>query len=90
MSNILVRPVTLSLRLFANMFAGHILVVLFALGGEYLLFHSDKLAYAPVGVLAFIMAILISFLEILVQFLQAYVFTLLTAVYIQGALAEEH
>jgi F-type H+-transporting ATPase subunit a len=43
-----------------------------------------------VGVLAFIMAIAISFLEILVQFLQAYVFTLLTAVYIQGALAEEH
>jgi F-type H+-transporting ATPase subunit a len=89
-SNILVRPVTLSLRLFANMFAGHLLLVLFTLGAEYLLFHSDKLAYAPVGVLAFIMAIAISFLEILVQFLQAYVFTLLTAVYIQGALAEEH
>jgi F-type H+-transporting ATPase subunit a len=90
MSNILVRPVTLSLRLFANMFAGHILLVLFTLGGEYLLLESDKLHYAPVGVLAFLMAIAISFLEILVQFLQAYVFTLLTAVYIQGALAEEH
>jgi F-type H+-transporting ATPase subunit a len=89
-SNILVRPVTLSLRLFANMFAGHLLLVLFTLGGEYLLLHSDKIAYAPVGVLAFIMAIAISFLEILVQFLQAYVFTLLTAVYVQGALAEEH
>ena len=90
MSNILVRPITLSLRLFANMFAGHMLLVLFTLGGEYLIFESDVIGYIPVGILAFIMAIAISFLEILVQFLQAYVFTLLTAVYIQGALAEEH
>ena len=41
-SNILVRPVTLALRLFANMFAGHLLLILFALGGEYLLLHSDN------------------------------------------------
>ena len=34
-SNIIVRPVTLSLRLFANMFAGHLLVLVFVLGGEY-------------------------------------------------------
>ena len=39
MSNILVRPVTLALRLFANMFAGHLLLILFALGGEYLVLH---------------------------------------------------
>ena len=37
-SNIIVRPITLSLRLFANMFAGHLLVLVFVLGGEYLLF----------------------------------------------------
>ncbi len=89
-SNILVRPVTLSLRLFANMFAGHILLVLFTLGGEYLLLEAGNIAYAPVGVLALLLAVAISFLEILVQVLQAYVFTLLTAMYVQGALAEEH
>ncbi|HZG98514.1 MAG TPA: F0F1 ATP synthase subunit A [Nocardioidaceae bacterium] len=89
-SNILVRPVTLALRLFANMFAGHLLLILFTLGGEYLLLHSGNLAYAPVGVISLIMAVLISFLELLVQVLQAYVFTLLTAMYVSGALAEEH
>jgi len=82
-SNILVRPVTLALRLFANMFAGHLLLILFV-------FESGNLAYAPVGVLAWILAILVSFLELLVQFLQAYVFTLLTAMYVSGALSEEH
>lgn len=89
-SNIIVRPLTLALRLFANMFAGHLLLILFALGGEYLLFESGEALYAPVGVLAFLLAIAISFLELLVQFIQAYVFTLLTAMYVQGALAEEH
>ena len=89
-SNILVRPATLALRLFANMFAGHLLLVLFTLGSEYLLLHAAQWFYKPVGVVAFLLAIAISFLEILVQFLQAYVFTLLTAIYIQGAIAEEH
>ncbi len=88
-SNILVRPVTLALRLFANMFAGHILLVLFATGGHYMLVHGAAMV-KPVGILAWVLAILISFLEILVQVLQAYVFALLNAMYIQGALADEH
>ena len=90
LSNVVVRPFTLALRLFANMFAGHLLLILFATGGEYLLLESSHVGYKPVGILAFLMAIAISFLELLVQFLQAYVFTLLTAIYIQGAIAEEH
>jgi F-type H+-transporting ATPase subunit a len=89
LSNIVVRPITLALRLFANMFAGHILALLFATGGEYLLIHGATLI-KPVGILAWLLAIAIAFLELLVQFLQAYVFTLLNAMYISGALAEEH
>ena len=89
MSNILVRPVTLALRLFANMLAGHLLLILFALGGEYLLLHGATLV-KPVGILAWLLFIAISFLELLIQFLQAYVFVLLNAMYISGALAEEH
>lgn len=88
-SNILVRPVTLALRLFANMFAGHLLLILFALGGEYLLLHGAGLVKVA-GPVAWIMFILISFLELLIQFLQAYVFVLLTAMYISSALSEEH
>ena len=88
-SNIVVRPITLALRLFANMLAGHLLLILFALGGEYLLLHGAALV-KPVGILAWVLFIAISFLEILIQFLQAYVFVLLNAMYISGALAEEH
>jgi F-type H+-transporting ATPase subunit a len=89
MSNIVVRPVTLALRLFANMLAGHLLLILFALGGEYLILEMS-LQYAPVGILAWVLFVLIAFLELLVQFLQAYVFVLLNAMYISGAVAEEH
>ncbi|MEZ5097271.1 MAG: F0F1 ATP synthase subunit A [Nocardioides sp.] len=88
-SNILVRPVTLALRLFANMLAGHLLAILFTTGGLYILEHAAPLL-KPVGVLAWLLFIAIAFLEMLVQFLQAYVFTLLNAMYIQGALADEH
>jgi F-type H+-transporting ATPase subunit a len=88
-SNIVVRPFTLALRLFANMFAGHLLLILFALGGEYLLLHGAG-AVKLVGPVAWLLFIAVAFLELLVQFLQAYVFTLLNAMYISGALSEEH
>ncbi|MDQ4006664.1 MAG: F0F1 ATP synthase subunit A [Actinomycetota bacterium] len=90
LSNIIVRPITLSLRLWANLFAGHLLLLLFALGGEYLLLHSDNPVGIPAGVMSLVMGLLVSALEILVLGIQAYIFTMLTAVYISGALAEEH
>lgn len=88
-SNILIRPFTLTLRLFGNMFAGHLLLILFATGGAALL-ASGNVLYGAVGVLSFGLGIGVSFLEMLVMFLQAYVFTLLSAMYIGEALAEEH
>lgn len=87
-SNILVRPLTLALRLFCNMFAGHLLLILFAVGGEHLL--SMGAGYIPVGILSFVMFALIFCLELLIQFLQAYVFVLLNALYIQSSLADDH
>jgi F-type H+-transporting ATPase subunit a len=73
------------------MFAGHLLLVLFATGGEYLLIDATgSFLVKPAGVLSFILGILVGFLELVVSVLQAYVFTLLTAQYIQGSLAAEH
>lgn len=84
------RPVTLALRLFGNMFAGHILLLLCVLGGEHLLFEGDG-ALKIAGVAAFLGGFVMTLFEGFVQFLQAYVFTLLTAMYLAGAVAsEEH
>jgi F-type H+-transporting ATPase subunit a len=83
------RPVTLTLRLFGNMFAGHILLLLFALGGEYLLLHGAGLLKL-VSIPAFLMFFLFSAFEILIAFLQAYVFILLASVYLAEVYADEH
>jgi len=90
LSNIIIRPLTLSLRLFANMFAGHLLILVFVLGGEFLVFHSDKIVNNVAGVVAWIFSMAIFTLEIFVQSLQAFIFALLTAQYISSAAAEEH
>jgi F-type H+-transporting ATPase subunit a len=90
LSNIIIRPMTLSLRLFANMFAGHLLVLVFVLGGEYLLLESDSIVNNIAGVAAWIFSLAIFALEIFVQSLQAFIFALLTAQYIASALADEH
>ncbi|WP_235933909.1 F0F1 ATP synthase subunit A [Agromyces humi] len=88
-STFIIRPVTLTLRLMMNMIVGHLLLVLFfaatsffvvQLGGWWTLLGVGSLAFGLVFTL----------FEILVAVLQAYVFALLTAVYIQLAVAEEH
>lgn len=90
-SNIIVRPFTLALRLFATMFAGHLLVILFALGGEHLIrYYEPHIVGVSAGTVSFLLAIGVSFLDMLVMFLQAYVFTLLTAMYIGTAISDEH
>jgi F-type H+-transporting ATPase subunit a len=78
-----VKPFTLAIRLFANMIAGH--MVLATLLGLILVFKSYGAAVASVlGVVA------LSFIELLVAFLQAYVFTLLSTLYIGLSTAPEH
>jgi F-type H+-transporting ATPase subunit a len=86
---LITRPVTLTLRLFGNMFAGHILLLLFALGGEFLLLHGEGLLKL-VSIPAFLMFFLFTAFEILIAFLQAYVFILLASVYIAEIYADEH
>ncbi|NBR66987.1 MAG: ATP synthase F0 subunit A [Actinobacteria bacterium] len=88
-SAIIVRPFSLAVRLFANMMAGHILLVTFALLSEALFQAKDKVLI-PVGILPFFMLIFLTSFEVLVAFLQAYIFAMLTAVYIGGAAHPEH
>jgi F-type H+-transporting ATPase subunit a len=87
-SNFLVRPFSLAVRLFANMFAGHMLLLVFTLGGFAML--NANLWLIPASIVSWVMTIALTFLEFLVVCLQAYVFTVLTASYVQGALADEH
>jgi F-type H+-transporting ATPase subunit a len=85
-SNVLVRPFTHAVRLFANMFAGHLLLVMFTIASWYLL-NGVGIAYAGVS---FVMVIVLTAFELFIQAVQAYVFVLLACNYVQGALAEHH
>lgn len=84
------RPVTLALRLFGNMLAGHVMLLVFSLGGEYLLLHGSNLFLNASGVVSFGFTIVMTLFELIIEFLQAFIFTMLAAIYISGALAEEH
>jgi F-type H+-transporting ATPase subunit a len=88
-STFLVRPFSLTVRLFANMLAGHILLVTFALLTEELV-QGGSIVLKPVGILPFFMLVFLTAFEVLVAFLQAYIFTILAAVYIGGAAHPEH
>ncbi len=83
------RPLSLSVRLFANMLAGHITLKVFAsfIG---LLATSLGVAGWLVGILPFGMLIALTALELLVAFLQAYVFTILTCLYLNDAIHPGH
>ena len=87
-SNIIVRPFTHAVRLFANMFAGHLLIATFSIAAFYLL------SFTVIGILgsvaSFAMAVILTAFEMLIQALQAYIFTLLAAVYISSAVHAEH
>jgi F-type H+-transporting ATPase subunit a len=90
-STFLVRPFSLAVRLFANMLAGHILLVTFALLTDAMFTAQTKqLLLKPLGVLPLAMLIFLTAFEVLVGFLQAYIFTILTAVYIGGATHPDH
>jgi len=82
------RPISLSVRLFANMLAGHITLKVFA---GFILTLSALGSLGVIGsVLPLAMAVALTALEFLVAFLQAYVFTVLTCMYLNDALHPSH
>ncbi len=90
LSNIILRPFTHAVRLFANMFAGHLLIAFFASVSFWFLAEKLTPLGASVGLIGLVMTIVMTAFEIFVQALQAFIFTLLAASYIGGALHPEH
>lgn len=87
----LLRPLTLAVRLFANMVAGHLmLTLLLGSGVIFLADFGDIGAKALVGIPWFAIGLGIFVFEIVVAVLQAYIFTLLSAVYIESSIHPEH
>ncbi|MGB7406338.1 MAG: F0F1 ATP synthase subunit A, partial [Pacificimonas sp.] len=82
------RPITLSVRLFANMTAGHILLKIFA--GFVVSLGVAGGIWTVVGVLPFAMNVALYALELIVAVVQAYVFALLTTVYLNDSINLEH
>ncbi|WP_308909406.1 F0F1 ATP synthase subunit A [Pseudokordiimonas caeni] len=82
------RPISLSVRLFANMLAGHIMMKVFA--GFIISMSAVGLAGYLGAVVPFTVNVLLTGLEILVACLQAYVFTILTCIYLNDAMHPSH
>lgn len=94
-STILVRPFSLAVRLFANLVAGHVMLsLLLGTAGTFIWawLTNPEIGFGKgaVGIAWFVMGLGIFLFEMLVAFLQAYIFTLLSAVYIQTSIHPEH
>lgn len=94
-SVLIVRPFSLALRLFANLVAGHTMLALLLGSGVFFIYAAATGMIGPVqgfvvGPLWFIFGMAIFVLELLILFLQAYIFTLLSAVYIESSLHPAH
>jgi F-type H+-transporting ATPase subunit a len=87
-----IRPFALAVRLFANMFAGHTVMLVFLSLGYVIISQShDSVGLASsLGVFGFILAIAFHAMEVLVAFVQAYVFTMLSAMFIGMSIHPEH
>ncbi|CAB4582359.1 unannotated protein [freshwater metagenome] len=89
-STFFVRPFSLTVRLFANMLAGHMLLVTFAVLSKALFQAEGNPGLIPVGILPLAMLVGLTAFEVMVAFLQAYIFTILASVYIGSAAHPEH
>jgi F-type H+-transporting ATPase subunit a len=90
-SKVFVRPFSLAVRLFANMTAGHVLLGIFAImTSQLILEHNSGAFQIPLGILPFFALVAMTAFEFLVAVLQAYIFTILTAVYVNESIHPEH
>ncbi|SDS44007.1 F0F1 ATP synthase subunit A [Agrococcus carbonis] len=88
-STFVLRPITLTLRLMMNLLVGHLMLVLFFAATHFFIFSLGG-GWTALGAGTLVFGFAFTIFEIFVSLLQAYVFAILTAIYIQLALAEEH
>ena len=86
---VLIKPLVLAVRLFANMMAGHIIVLAF-LCLIFIFAQLSAIAGALVSPFTLVFVIFITVLELLVSLIQAFVFTLLSAIFVGMAVSEHH
>jgi F-type H+-transporting ATPase subunit a len=88
MVSYLARPITLGVRLFANMFAGHMLIKLF---GDFSVMMTERLGLLGFAAALLPVAMMVIFFafEVMVVLIQSYIFILLTSVYLRSAI-EQH
>ena len=90
LSNMIIAPFTHAVRLFANMFAGHMLLAFFSMVGFWFLIEKLTLPGSTIGILGVVMTIILTAFEMFIQFLQAFLFAMLAAMYIDQGLHAEH
>ncbi|HVL81014.1 MAG TPA: F0F1 ATP synthase subunit A [Actinomycetota bacterium] len=90
LSTLIFRPLTLAVRLFANMVAGHVMLAIFFGATAYFLLHGEGILLRVLSPFPFVMSIILVGFELFIAGIQAFIFTILTAVYIAGAMHPEH
>lgn len=90
LSNFVIRPLTLTVRLLMNMVAGHLILVLFFLGTHFLYFQLSGVVGIATGTLTIIGGVAFLVFELFVGALQAYIFAMLSAIYISLSISKEH
>lgn len=89
-STLVFRPLTLAIRLLANMMAGHVILTVFFLASSYFLYRADAIFLRFISPAPVALAVILVGFELFIATIQAFIFTILTAVYIGGALHPEH
>jgi F-type H+-transporting ATPase subunit a len=89
-STFIFRPLTLAVRLFANMMAGHVMLTIFFLASGYFLYRSESMFLHVLTPFPVILAVVLVIFEMFIGLIQAFIITILSAVYIGGALHPEH
>lgn len=89
-STLVFRPLTLAVRLFANMMAGHVMLTIFFLASGYFLYRADSLFLTLISPAPIALSVVLVGFELFIALIQAFIITILTAVYIDQALHPAH